>query len=196
MAVNNDSFDRAFESEDGFLVSGDGPFFTGGAASPVGLDLPISTLYTQVLASGVVLWKHNSSDPNDWNPITTEIFAASPPPQIVVHNGTLSNNQLVGYSNLANIVIVVGYRCRLNRVTAVNGNSSADFSLDFFDGASDGGNNNGFHRHTCVNASPNLSIVSGGPTLEPGDPLGIYYRDEGSNANDLALGLFFEALPL
>lgn len=197
MAIDDNSYDNAQSVNDGLIVDeeGGGPFFTGGSASPVGLDLPVSTLYTQVLASGVILWKHNSTDINDWSPITAEIFGASPPPMVLSHNGTVSNNQLVGYTNLANNPIVVGFRSRLNRVTVSSGNTNPDYSLDFFDGSADGGNNNGFHRHTVVNASPNLSIVSGGPVFEAGDLLGIYYRDEGQNANDLNVGLFFEAVP-
>lgn len=197
MAIDNNSFKNAHSVSDGMIVDEEngGPFYTGGAASPVGLDLPVSTLYTQVLSTGVILWKHNSTDPDDWSPITAEIFSSSPQPMVLNHNGTVSNNQLVGYTNLSNNPIVVGFRSRLNRITAISRKGNADYSLDFFEGASDGGNNNGFHRHTVVNNSPLLSIVSGGPVFEAGEILGIYYRDEGQNANDLNVGLFFEAVP-
>jgi hypothetical protein len=192
--TTNDSYANAHEAEDGYLVTG-GPFFTGGTASPVGLDLPVATIYVQTLSTGVVLWKHNSATASDWSPITSEIFSAAPPPMVVTHNGTMSANQLVGYSNLTNIPIVVGFRSRLNRVSSASEAATHDYALDFFSGIGDGGNNNGFHRHTITNASSGISIVSGGPTFEAGDRLSIYYRDTGDNASDLCLGLFFEAVP-
>ena len=185
---------KAYEISSGVKIT-DGPLFIGGTASPVGLDEPLYSVYVQELSNGIIFWKHKSSDPNDWAPVTSEIFSASPNPMTVVHNNNMSNNQLIGYSNLANIPIIVGFRSRLNRVTTSSG-TIADFSIDFFRNQTDQGNNNGFHRHTVVDSSPNLSIVSGGPIFEEGDIIYMYYRDEGVNANDLAIGLFFEAQPL
>jgi len=43
-----------------------GPFFTGGPTSPVGLDLPIETMYVQNDAAGVVLWEKFGSGVTDW----------------------------------------------------------------------------------------------------------------------------------
>jgi len=48
--------DKAFEVRDGFLVE-DGPFYTGGTSSPVGLGLPFNTVYCQTLAAGHLIWK-------------------------------------------------------------------------------------------------------------------------------------------
>ena len=184
----------AYEINSGLKIT-DGPLFIGGTASPIGLDEPLFSVYVQELSNGIIFWKHNSSDPNDWAPINSEIFSASPHPMIIVHNGGMSNNQLIGYSSLTNNPIIVGFRSRLNRVTTNNAKSDADFSIDFFRNQTDQGNNNGFHRHTVVNNTPNLSIVSGGPIFEEGDIIYLYYRDQGTNANDLSVGLFFEAQP-
>lgn len=67
------SKDRAFEITDGVVVSDDssgnfieGPFYTGGPSSPVGLNLPENTFYTQNTASGCVLWQKFGSGVNDW----------------------------------------------------------------------------------------------------------------------------------
>lgn len=184
----------AYEVNSGLKIN-NGPLFIGGTASPIGLDEPLFSVYVQELSNGIIFWKHNSSDPNDWAPITAEIFSASPPSMVVIHNGNISGNQLIGYSNVTNNPIIVGFRSRLNRVTTNNANSSADFSIDFFRNQTDQGDNNGFHRHTVVDNTPNLSIVSGGPIFEEGDIIYLYYRDEGTNANDLSVGLFFEAQP-
>lgn len=197
MAIQDNDHLKAQSIRAGLIVDeeNDGPFYTGGVASPIGLDLPVSTIYTQVTPTGVILWKHNSATVTDWTPITAEIFSSAPSPYILFHNGNMSNNQRVGYSNQVNNPVVVGFRSRLNRVTTIDKKSNEDFALDFFQGSGDGGNNNGFHRHTVVNSSPNLSIVSGGPVFEAGDIIDIYYRDEGQNASDLNVGLFFEAVP-
>ena len=187
-------FDNAFDSNDGFTING-GTFITGGTVSPVGISAPVSTLYIQEEPQGVTLWKHFSTNPNDWKKISSEIFEASPPTVTIVHNGTLSGNQLVGSSNLVNIPIAVGFRSRLSRVSSNNSRNGADFSLDFFRNKTDQGNNNGFYRYDVNNNNPKFDVVSGGPTFEAGDLLYIYYRDTGLNARDLALNLYFEAVP-
>lgn len=58
---------KAFEVEDGFLIE-DGPFITGGTASPIGVDCPVSTLYIQSGANGNVLWRKWNTGVNDWRP--------------------------------------------------------------------------------------------------------------------------------
>jgi len=149
--------------------------------------------------SAVIVLEDSSTSAGSWisagSQITATIFASIPSPVILSHNGTMSNNQLIGYTNLANIAVVVGFKAKLLRVTQNNSKASSDFSVDFFFGESDGGNNNGFHRMTVVNNSPKVSLVAPGasPVFNAGDIIGLYYRDEGANAVDLNLGLFFEA---
>lgn len=190
MANNSD---KAFETDDGFTIK-DGPFITGGTSSPVGLDAPVGTIYIQTATDGVKLWKHFTTNVADWKTLNEEVFGISPPGIVITHNGTMSRNQLVGYSNLANNAFVVGFKSKLAKITTVNKRTGADYALDFFDGESDGGNNNGFFRHTVVNNSPLVADVTGSPTFNAGDRLGIYYRDTGLNASDLNLTLFFEAV--
>lgn len=55
----------AFEVESGFLKE-NGPFFTGGTSSPVGLDLPENTLYSQTTVAGVVLWQKVGPLSTEW----------------------------------------------------------------------------------------------------------------------------------
>jgi hypothetical protein len=58
-------FNKAFEAKNGFLVE-DGPFFTGGVASPVGLDLPVGTFYGQTSSTGLKIWRKYNTGINDW----------------------------------------------------------------------------------------------------------------------------------
>lgn len=122
------------------------------------------------------------------------IFQSVPPPQILVHNGTLSNGQLVGYSNLVNQPIVVGFRSRLQRITFINANAGADATFRFYKDTISAPNL--FHTYSVVNAAPNTSNVTGSPTFEIGDLLQITYQDDGTNTSDLVMGLFLEADPL
>ena len=63
--------DKALEAEQGFLVES-GPFYTGGTASPVGLDLPTGTLYLQDTASGVLLFRKFGAGVNDWRQLAAQ----------------------------------------------------------------------------------------------------------------------------
>lgn len=63
--------DKAYEVEQGLLVE-NGPFYTGGASSPVGLDLPTRTLYLQDSASGVLIWRKFGAGVNDWRQLSAQ----------------------------------------------------------------------------------------------------------------------------
>ena len=62
---------KAYEAENGFLVE-NGPFYTGGSSSPVGLDLPTKTLYLQTTASGILLWRKFNTGVNDWRQLSAQ----------------------------------------------------------------------------------------------------------------------------
>lgn len=66
------NFNRAFEADNGFLVSDTNTFFTGGTSSPVGLDLPQGTLYTQETVSGINIWKKYGLLANEWRIISAQ----------------------------------------------------------------------------------------------------------------------------
>lgn len=64
---------KAFEVLNGVLVNEnsagnviEGPFYTGGPDSPVGLNLPANTIYTQNKTDGVVIWQKFNNGVNDW----------------------------------------------------------------------------------------------------------------------------------
>lgn len=56
---------RAFDVSNGIVID-EGTFLTGGANSPLGLDLPVDTLYIQNKTDGILIWRKFSSDINDW----------------------------------------------------------------------------------------------------------------------------------
>lgn len=59
---------KAFEIPEGIIVNPDsgGPFITGGTLSPVGFDLPIGTLFFQVVSNGALLWQKVGLGADDW----------------------------------------------------------------------------------------------------------------------------------
>lgn len=67
MAIN---VSKVFEADNGFRPNDggtQGPFYTGGPTSPVGLDLPVDTFYVQNQGTGgVVVWRKYDTGVNDW----------------------------------------------------------------------------------------------------------------------------------
>ena len=67
---------KTFDADNGFVVNttdDTGPFFTGGSASPVGLNLPTRTLYIQTnSASKAIIWQKFSTGVNDWRILSAQ----------------------------------------------------------------------------------------------------------------------------
>lgn len=67
---------RAQSASEGFIVDeeNNGPFFTGGVASPVGLGLPFNTVYLQTLAGGHFIWKKvgGGDTASDWRKYSSQ----------------------------------------------------------------------------------------------------------------------------
>jgi hypothetical protein len=67
MAINSN---KALDAQNGLRVTDEGiegPFITGGPTSPVGLDLPVDTVYFQNITSGgAIMWKKYGTGVNDW----------------------------------------------------------------------------------------------------------------------------------
>jgi hypothetical protein len=69
---------KAFSTESGIIIDeqNGGPFFTGGTASPVGLDLPTQTVYVRPTANGPEIWRKFGAGVNDWRILSAQdIFA-------------------------------------------------------------------------------------------------------------------------
>lgn len=93
---------KAYEVENGFLVE-DGPFYTGGAISPVGLDAPTNTVYTQHDATGITFWKKYGALTTEWRPYSAQDIRALDP------EGGESNVQDQLNAAVKNIAIVVPF---------------------------------------------------------------------------------------
>ena len=90
---------RAYEIENGIIINdanGDEAFFlTGGASSPVGLDLPVNTVYLQADAAGILYWRKFSTGVNDWRQLSAKYKPSNN-----------FNPQILGYYNTKEISII------------------------------------------------------------------------------------------
>ena len=61
---------KAFDLDQGIILTdengNEGPFYTGGPSSPIGLDLPEKTIYAQNTVSGIILWVKYGSLSSEW----------------------------------------------------------------------------------------------------------------------------------
>lgn len=71
---------KAFEVSNGIILNeaDGGPYATGGTASPVGLNLPESTIYIQNTINGFILWKKYNDNPNSWRIFDTTDIPYNP----------------------------------------------------------------------------------------------------------------------
>lgn len=73
---------RAFEILNGLAVNPDevtdGPFYTGGPMSPIGLDLPERTFYIQNISGGVIIWRKFGTGVNDWRQLSAQDIPFDP----------------------------------------------------------------------------------------------------------------------
>lgn len=71
---------RAQSVDHGIIVDEEstGPFYTGGTASPAGLDLPVNTVYMQTPGTGIILWKKYGAGVNDWRKYSAQDIAFDP----------------------------------------------------------------------------------------------------------------------
>lgn len=111
----------------------------------------------------------------------------------LVYNGTLSNGDFIGYSNLLpgdTTPIVSPIAGTLFEFTWSNKNTSADFNLEF---RLDSTTATPFYTWSATNAAPQAVLI---PTPEPitlGQQVYIKYVDQGSNAQDATIVLLFKA---
>ena len=72
--------DKAYSVDNGLIIDEDtgGPFYTGGTASPVGLDLPEKTFYLQTVSGGVLLWRKYGVGVNDWRQLSAQDIPFDP----------------------------------------------------------------------------------------------------------------------
>lgn len=110
------------------------------------------------------------------------------------HNGTVSNNTFFGYSNLIpgdDTPIVIPIKSELTEFTFSNEKSGADYGLEFRKNSSTA---SVFYSVSKDNTQFfNDSTIS--QSFLAGDTIFVKYKDEGSNASDVGIILFFKAVP-
>jgi len=165
----------------------------GGVTDPsvTGQIAPLGSVYYQT--NGKQLTKTGPL-PTDWTEIFANIFSGVTPPQILSHNGRLTDGQLVGMTNVVNNPLVVGFRSRIVKVTYYNRRAGSDGDLRIYKGLENPSNL--FHTISFVNKTTFVENITTSPIFEIGDLCRIYYDDTGLNPRDMTLGLYFEAVPI
>lgn len=114
-----------------------------------------------------------------------------------IHNGTVSNGQLIGVNNLVNVPIVVPVKSQLVEVTFYqNGGSTRDGEYLFYRNTQSAPNL--FFTWTLNNTTSDVANGDGAdftsPTFNQGDTLLVYYNDTGTNHQDVSIFYFFQAV--
>ena len=111
----------------------------------------------------------------------------------LVMNGTMSNGDWVTYSNLVPASsVIIPAKCELREITWSNTRTSVEFDLEFY--------KNGRTTTKYVTRSVSSGAESSGQFLSLSDPfdatdtIDIKYIDQGTNASDLVIVLFFQTV--
>lgn len=112
---------KAHEVNQGLLVNDlqsgntiEGPFYTGGPSSPVGLNLPTQTIYVQNTVTGIVIWEKFNTGVNDWR-----VYPASKI-SYDVSSLTANSSDLIGLDNAQTVVAALANRSYGKRFQTVN----------------------------------------------------------------------------
>jgi len=111
----------------------------------------------------------------------------------LIYNGSLSNNEFIGYSNLIpgdDTPVISPITGNFVGFTFSNNRASADFALEFRKNTTGGG---AFFTWS-VNNTQTADVTLGSPeSFNAGDQIYIKYIDEGNNARDVAIVLKFKS---
>lgn len=111
----------------------------------------------------------------------------------LVYNGTLSNNEFIGYSNLIpgdSTPIVIPIDCVMEEYTFSNSNM-ADFTIELRKNSTTAT----VFNSTSKTDTDNFVASGINETFTQGDTIYIKYIDNGTNAQDAGIVLIFRALP-
>ena len=225
MAINNDeAFDIddngiTLRNNEGDVVM----YLTSGSGSPVGSQAPVNTWFFR--QDTQIFYKKFASGINDWRPYDGTDLPFSDPeftstnindalieagvtavqeaidvprsPLLLTHNGTLSNGQLVGYSNLANISPIIPFRGEIKEFSFANDRNSVEADFRFYRNT-ETAPNLFYTWEVRTGAGVSTDFVTDdnftSPTFERGDTLIIRFDDRGTNPSDATLGIFWKVL--
>lgn len=110
----------------------------------------------------------------------------------LLHNGTVGNNTFFGYNELINgsaTPVILPIKCIFSEFTFSNNKANADYTLEF--------------RRNITTGPPFLSVSKVNTKFffedgisqqfNAGDSIYVRYRDNGDNASDAAVVLYFKA---
>ena len=109
---------------------------------------------------------------------------------VLQHNGTVGNGTFFGYSNLINGLdtpIVIPRNSTLKDLSFSNANASADFTIYLRKNSSTA---TPFYTITKTN-SDNFTEIDINELFSAGDLIYLEYQDNGTNASDVGIVLFF-----
>lgn len=111
----------------------------------------------------------------------------------LIHNGTVSNNDLISYSNLTpNVPIVFPVETQINEVTFSNDRTSVECDIELWldDVGGSGTLAKTLNISTGGGVTEVFDINADNVILSPGQILQLRYIDQGTNARDMAVVLW------
>lgn len=125
-----------------------------------------------------------------------KVSAVSTPRFCIVctFNGTVSNNQWLGYDNLLpgnDVPVIIPVNCVLREVTFSNQRTGVDGNLELFKNGFGGGN---IFATLPINNIQRDFFPGIDEPFTAGDFLVARWDDEGNNPNDLGLTYFFQVV--
>lgn len=113
-------------------------------------------------------------------------------PFILIHNGTMSNNQNVGWSNLANSSpLIVPTKARIAEFVLQSPSTDADGAFELRKNTTGG---SPLFTFSFTNLSPTIFVPSA-IDFEQGDILYVKYIDNGGNINDAVICIWWQSVP-
>jgi len=106
-----------------------------------------------------------------------------------IMNGIMGNDDWITYSNLTpDSEIVVPFDSILEEVTYANSRNSVEFDIEFYKNTRVG---TPYATREVRSGSENNGIIVTNDSFAAGDRLNMKYKDQGTNAADLVLMVFF-----
>ena len=111
----------------------------------------------------------------------------------LIWNGGMSNGDWVTYSNLTpDARVVIPFDCILQEITWSNSSSNRSFDIEFY---KNGRNTTKYHTEEVRNSSNEYGAFPDlNHSFDAGDIIDLKYVDQGLNASDFVLVLFFQAV--
>lgn len=112
---------------------------------------------------------------------------------VLIYNGNVSNGDFLTYSNtIPNTDPCVPVKSNLKEVTWVNSNTNVSFDIEF---RKNGRTTTPFYTYQTRNNTDGRGIILPNVTqFIQGDCISLKYIDQGTNCQDMAVTLFFQAV--